>query len=129
VAFVPRAAWKRREDLPKHDGLEGAVILGPKKRPRGCGDIFDAFSVGKEAVVTVINVVLVNKTREKLDVGIPWSVKCHVEVRKTSWMKTAVVCETATTYLDEYYFDLGLRNKWCFRRPGRRAREQELKVR
>ena len=72
MAFVPIppdcTGWK---ELAKIDGLEGAVVqVIPAKRFWRHAHVFGVLSVEKEAVITVVLVVLVDKTSEEPDVGI-----------------------------------------------------------
>jgi hypothetical protein len=68
MAFVPIPVWKGWKELAKQDGPEGAVTHIPVKRSWRCSHVFDVLAVHKEAVIAV----LVDETREELDVGILW---------------------------------------------------------
>lgn len=71
VALVSISSWKWWKELAEQDRLGGTVVLGPSKRAWRCGYVLHMLPVGKEAVIAVVGVVVVDEACEKPDVGVP----------------------------------------------------------
>ena len=82
LTFVPISDWKCGRSLPSRMGSKVRSFSAPRNVPGAVVTYLTCWAVDKEAVIAVVRVVLVDETREELDVGIIWCGSAHGRKRR-----------------------------------------------